>query len=76
VVKSWLTQAQCDIVDKHAPERIRLPSGFNAKIGYAEGQPPVLSATAQQLYGLDDVLKIGFGMIPVVVEVLAPNLRP
>jgi len=75
-VKSWLSPAQLDLIDKQAPERIQLPSGFNAQVRYEAGQPPVLSATIQKLYGLEEVPKIGFGLIPVVVEALAPNQRP
>jgi ATP-dependent helicase HrpB len=76
VVKSWLTSVQLDMVDKQVPERIKLPSGLNAKVRYEEGQPPVVSATIQKLYGLKETPKIGFGQIPVVVEALAPNQRP
>ena len=75
-VKSWLSAAQLDLIDKQVPERIQLPSGFGAKVRYEEGQPPVVSATIQKLYGLEEVPKIGFGRIPVVVEALAPNQRP
>ena len=75
-VKSWLSPVQLDMVDKQVPERIKLPSGFNAKVRYESGQPPVLSATIQKLYGLNETPKIGFGRIPVVVEALAPNQRP
>jgi ATP-dependent helicase HrpB len=75
-VKSWLNPMQLEMIDKQAPERIKLPSGFNAKVRYEEGQPPVLSATIQKLYDLDESPKIGFGLIPVVVEALAPNQRP
>lgn len=75
-VKSWLSPAQRDFIDKQAPERITLPSGYNAKVRYEDGQPPVLSATIQKLYGLEDVPRIGFGQIPVVIEALAPNQRP
>ncbi|MDF7808909.1 ATP-dependent helicase HrpB [Pontiellaceae bacterium B12219] len=75
-VKSWLSAAQLEIVEKQAPERIKLPSGFGAKVRYEAGQPPVISATIQKLYGLNEVPTIGFGLIPVVVEALAPNQRP
>ena len=75
-VRSWLSKAQLDLVEKQAPERIKLPSGYSAKVHYEIGKPPVLSATIQKLYGLEDVPSIGFGRIPVVVEVLAPNQRP
>ena len=76
VVKSWLSAAQLDLVDKQAPERIKLPSGLNARVRYEAGQPPTLSATIQKLYGLNETPRIGFGQIPVMVEALAPNQRP
>lgn len=76
VVKSWLTHAQRDMVDKQAPERIKLPSGINAQVRYEPDQPPVIAATIQKLYGLEESPKIGFGQISVVVEALAPNQRP
>ena len=76
VVHSWLSPAQQEMVEKQMPERIRLPGGFNARVRYEHGRPPVLSATIQQLYGLETVPVIGFGKIPVLVEVLAPNQRP
>jgi ATP-dependent helicase HrpB len=76
VVKSWLSAPQLEMIDKQAPERIKLPSGFNAKVRYEAGCPPVLSATIQKLYDLTETPKIGFGQIPVMVEALAPNQRP
>lgn len=76
VVKSWLSAAQLDIVEKQAPERVKLPSGVSAKVRYEHGQPPVIAATIQKLYGLEKTPAIGFGQIPVVVEALAPNQRP
>jgi ATP-dependent helicase HrpB len=76
VVKSWLTPVQRDMVDKQAPERIKLPSGMNVQVRYEAGLPPVIAATIQKLYGLEESPRIGFGQIPVVVEALAPNQRP
>jgi ATP-dependent helicase HrpB len=76
VVKSWLSAVQVEMIEKQAPERIKLPSGIHAKVRYEPGQAPVVSATIQKLYGLEEVPKIGFGLIPVVVEALAPNQRP
>ncbi|QHI68759.1 ATP-dependent helicase HrpB [Tichowtungia aerotolerans] len=76
VVKSWLTPAQRDMIDKQAPEKITLPSGFGCRVRYEPNQPPIISATIQKLYGLEESPRIGFGQIPVVVEALAPNRRP
>jgi ATP-dependent helicase HrpB len=76
VVKSWLTPVQHEMVDKQVPEKIKLPSGVGCRVHYEPGQPPVIAATIQKLYGLEESPRIGFGQIPVVVEALAPNQRP
>jgi ATP-dependent helicase HrpB len=76
VVRSWLTPVQHEMVDKQVPERIQLPSGLNARVRYEPNQPPVLSATIQKLYGLNESPKICFGRVAVMIEALAPNQRP
>jgi ATP-dependent helicase HrpB len=76
LVRSILTPAQRQLVEKHAPERLELPGGRRAKITYAQDSTPVLSARIQDLYGVTDDLKIAAGRIPLVIHVLAPNHRP
>lgn len=76
VVKDWLVHEQRKMLDKQLPERIMLPSGTRARVRYQEDGPPILSATIQKLYGLDQSPVIAFGKISVAVEVLAPNQRP
>jgi ATP-dependent helicase HrpB len=76
LVGSILTPAQQQLVEKHAPERLELPSGHRAKITYAQDSSPVLSARIQDLYGVTDDLKIAAGRVPLIIHVLAPNHRP
>ena len=76
VVKSWLSPAQIDLLDKMAPERLELPNGRKAKITYAENTQPTLGARIQDLYGVDSDLRIAGNKIPLVIQVLAPNYRP
>jgi ATP-dependent helicase HrpB len=76
VVKSWLSPAQQELVESHAPERFELPNGRRAKIIYGEGQPPTLAARIQDLYGVDTDLKIAAGKVSLLIQVLAPNQRP
>ncbi|MGQ4808778.1 ATP-dependent RNA helicase HrpB [Candidatus Entotheonellaceae bacterium PAL068K] len=76
VLKDWLTPSQATLLDTHAPERLALPSGRQARIRYAEDTPPVLSARIQDLYGLTQTPTIAMGRQPLVVEILAPNQRP
>jgi ATP-dependent RNA helicase HrpB len=76
LVRSTLTPAQQQLVEKYAPERLELPGGYRAKITYAPDSSPVLSARIQDLYGVTDDLKIAAGRVPLIIHVLAPNYRP
>jgi ATP-dependent helicase HrpB len=76
VVRAWLSKTQQENLDRFAPERIELLNGRRNKLAYAEGQPPVLAARIQDLYGVEGSLSIGNGRVPIVVHVLAPNHRP
>ena len=74
--RSLLTHSQQQLVDKHAPERLPLPGGRKAKITYAESAEPLLAARIQDLYGVDDDIKIAMGRHPLTLHILAPNQRP
>ena len=76
VVKDWLNPAQCALVDKYAPERIKLPTGRTAKVIYAGETPPYFGATIQNLYGLKESPAIARGRVPLTVHILAPSQRP
>lgn len=76
VLKDWLMPAQREMLEKQLPDRIQLPSGTRARVRYQDDGPPILSATIQKLYGLDQSPSVAFGKMQVAVEVLAPNQRP
>ena len=75
VVHGWLSPAQVGLLDRMMPERLTLPKGRRARLVYAEGLPPVLSATIQDLYGVERGLAVAGGRVPVLIHVLAPNRR-
>ncbi len=76
VLKDWLAPGQEALLETYAPERLPLPCGRSARIRYAAGAAPVLSARIQDLYGLEQTPTIATGRQPLVVEILAPNQRP
>ncbi len=76
IARSLLTPQQQHLVDKQAPERLELPGGRKAKITYASDAEPVLAARIQDLYGVNEDIKIASGRVPVLLHVLAPNHRP
>lgn len=76
LARTLLEPAQQHFVDRNAPERYELPGGRRAKITYGTDMGPTLSARIQDLYGVEEDIKIALGRIPVTIQVLAPNHRP
>jgi len=76
VVKSWLSPAQQQLLEKHAPERLALANGRTARVAYEPGNPPHLALRIQQLYGVNTTPRIALGRVPVLVHILAPSQRP
>jgi ATP-dependent helicase HrpB len=62
-------------LDRLAPERLELPSGRAARVGYDDGRP-VVRARVQELYGPSAVLTVLDGRHPVVFELTSPADRP
>ncbi|HWW03627.1 MAG TPA: ATP-dependent helicase HrpB [Candidatus Acidoferrum sp.] len=76
VVKSWLSHAQHELLDKHAPERLTLANGRTPKVAYEPGAPPHIAVRIQELYEVNATPRIALARVPVLVHILAPNLRP
>lgn len=76
VVQSWLSQAQRELLDKHAPERLSLPNGRTPKVTYEASNPPHIAMRIQELYEVTQTPKIGLGRVPVLVHILTPGMKP
>ena len=76
VVMSWLSHAQRELLDKHAPERLTLPNGRTPKVSYEPGRPPFISLRIQELYDVNQTPKIALGRVPVTVHILTPGMKP
>ena len=63
-------------LDSLAPESVAIPSGRTSKLTYPESGAPILAARIQELFGLHDTPRIAGGKVPLVVHLLAPNMRP
>jgi ATP-dependent helicase HrpB len=75
-LRGALTYAQLAALEREAPERLTVPSGSRIRLGYEEGKPPVLAVRIQELFGLAETPRIAGGRVPVLLHLLAPNLRP
>ncbi|MFN0017095.1 MAG: ATP-dependent helicase HrpB [Pirellulaceae bacterium] len=73
--KSLFTYPQLQLVDREAPERIEVPSGSQVAVQYEVGRPPILAVRIQEVFGLLDTPRLAGGKVPVLMHLLAPNMR-
>ncbi len=76
IVMSWLSHAQRELLDKHAPERLKLPNDRTPKVNYEPGRAPFISLRIQDLYDVTQTPKIALGRVPVTVHILTPGMKP
>jgi len=76
VVSSWLSGAQSELLDKHAPERLTLTNGRTPKVAYESNGSPHISLRIQELYDVTATPKIALGRVPVLVHILTPGMKP
>ena len=76
LVQSWLSAAQKELLDKHAPERLTLSNTRTPKVTYEPGVPPYISLRIQELFDVTQTPRIAMGRVPVSVHILAPSQRP
>jgi ATP-dependent helicase HrpB len=75
-LNAWLSAAQRELLDRFAPERVKLANGKMARVEYRKGAPPQISVILQQLYDTNENPRVAGGKVSVSVEILAPNQRP
>ncbi len=76
ILKSALTPAQRQALEREAPERLAVPSGSQITLQYEPGKPPVLAVRIQEIFGLRQTPRVAGGRVPVLLHLLAPNMRP
>jgi ATP-dependent helicase HrpB len=75
-LQGWLSAAQRDLVERFAPQRVKLSNGRTPMVRYELGKDPTIALRLQHLYDVDELPRIAGGAVKVVVEILAPNGRP
>ena len=76
VLKGTLSYPQATALEREAPERLTVPSGSAVRLTYEPGKPPVLAVRIQELFGLTETPRVADGRVPVLLHLLAPNMRP
>jgi len=62
------------LLDAWAPEAIQLPKGRPTKVHY-EDDPPWIASRLQDFWGLKTSPAVAGGAVPLVLHLLAPNMR-
>jgi len=75
-VQALMTAEQIRAVDREAPERLPVPSGSFIALQYEAGRPPVLAVRIQEVFGMKETPRVAAGRVPVLMHLLAPNMRP
>jgi ATP-dependent helicase HrpB len=75
-LQSRLDYALQQTMEREAPERIAVPTGSRISLVYEEGRPPILPVRIQEVFGMKETPRIAGGRIPVLLHLLAPNMRP
>jgi len=77
ILRDSLTYEQQEEIKRLAPEKITLPSGSALPIKYGlDGEPPVLAARLQELFGWSLTPKVNNGKIPLLIHLLSPGFKP
>jgi ATP-dependent helicase HrpB len=74
-IKGLFRFDQLRAIDREAPESWKVPSGRRIPLSYAVDKRPILAARIQELFGLDQTPRIARGRVPVLLHLLAPNMR-
>jgi ATP-dependent helicase HrpB len=75
-LRSWLSASQRDLLERYAPEQLKLANGRSVHVEYRDNAPPQISIILQHLYDTNETPRVAGGKVPVTVNILAPNRRP
>jgi ATP-dependent helicase HrpB len=75
-IRGMLTGEQLRVLDREAPEKIQVPSGSLIRLQYDGIKPPILAVRIQEVFSWRTTPRLAAGRVPVLMHLLAPNMRP
>jgi ATP-dependent helicase HrpB len=76
ILRSRLSWAEQQELDRIAPTHLEVPSGSRIKLRYQPGEPPVLAVRIQELFGCPETPAVFGGKTPLLIHLLSPARRP
>ncbi|MBI5625001.1 MAG: hypothetical protein HY924_14590 [Elusimicrobia bacterium] len=74
-ILDYVGSARAAFLERVLPRRKKLPSGRTGRFTYSESQAAELSARLGDFVGMRGTLSLCEGRLPVVFDILAPNMR-
>lgn len=75
-LRQRLTFEQASLLEKMAPERVRLARGRTVRVNYEDDKPPWIASRLQDFFGMSEGPSIAGGRKRLVLHLLAPSQRP
>ncbi|MCG3114562.1 MAG: ATP-dependent helicase HrpB [Candidatus Manganitrophus sp. SA1] len=75
-LKARLNWNQNRRLEEGAPTHLTVPSGSQLRLEYRPGDSPVLAVKLQEMFGLAETPRVGWGRVPVTLHLLSPARRP
>lgn len=63
-------------LNEEAPTHLLVPSGSKIPVQYDGPQAPYASVRLQEVFGMMETPRIGYGRIPITLHLLSPASRP
>jgi ATP-dependent helicase HrpB len=75
-LRTRLSYAQNNLLDREAPTHFVVPSGSRIPIDYLDGDVPTLSVRLQEMFGMSATPSVAAGRLPLLLKLLSPAGRP
>jgi ATP-dependent helicase HrpB len=75
-LRSLVTHAQGNILEREAPTQFTVPSGSHIPVDYLDGEIPSISVRLQELFGLHQTPSVAGGRLALLLKLLSPAGRP
>lgn len=76
IIQDTLSWNDRQELDQQAPTHFVVPSGSRIPIDYSDTQAPSVAVRLQEMFGLADTPRLGWGRVPLTLHLLSPASRP
>ncbi|MDU4698756.1 MAG: ATP-dependent helicase C-terminal domain-containing protein, partial [Paenibacillus sp.] len=76
MLENLLTWSQQQELSAEAPTHLLVPSGSQIQVHYDGPQAPYAAVRLQEVFGMMETPRIGFGRVPITLHLLSPASRP